>query len=88
LGEQRPVTAKRAEVEELQPGQERLEGSLGDAQFITNVEQIVLNLAFAEAIRGKHAVGGQLADGAEILSLSPFDEPGELQVLEHTVSEF
>jgi hypothetical protein len=53
-----------------------------------DVEQVALNLSFDEAIRRNHVVGGQLANGPQILPAGPFDQAGELHVLEHAVPEF
>jgi hypothetical protein len=88
FGEQGPVTAKRIEVEELQPGEDGREGPPGHAQLIADIEEVFLDLSLAELIGRNHVVGGQLANRPQILASGPFDQPGELHVLDHPVSEF
>jgi hypothetical protein len=80
--------AERIEVEELESGEHWRECSLGHAQVITDVKDVVLDVPLAELIGRNHVVGGQLANSPQILASGPFDEPGELQVLDHAVSEF
>ena len=60
---------------------------LGHAQLAADVEEVVLDLALGEVVRRNHVVGGQLADGPQIRPPGPFDQPGELYVLDHAVSE-
>src|SRR5208282_2853842 len=86
--EQRPVVAERVEVEELEPGEDRRKGSLGHAQLIADVKEVVLDVPLAELIGRDQVVGGQLANGAEILASGPFNQPGELHVLDQTVFQF
>ena len=88
FGEQGPVVAERIDVEELEGGPHRVEGPLGDAQVIADVEDVVLDLPLAELIGRDHVVGGQLANSPQILAPGPFHQPGELQVTDHPLSEF
>jgi hypothetical protein len=44
------VVAQGLQVEEFQAGDQGFEGSFGDAQFIADVEEVVFDVAFAEAI--------------------------------------
>ena len=88
FGEQGPVVAERIEVEELEPGEDRRERPLGHAQLIADVEEVVLDVPLAEPIGRDHVVGGQLANSPQILASGPFDQPGELHVPDHAVSEF
>src|SRR5208282_1131964 len=85
--EQRPVVAERIEVEELEPEEDRREGPLGYAQLIADVEKVVLDVPLAELMGRDHVVGGQLANSAEILATRAFDQPGELHVPDHALSE-
>jgi hypothetical protein len=88
FGEQRPVGAERIEVEELEPGEHWRERSLGHAQVIADVEDVILDVPLAELIGRDHVVGGQLANTPQILASGPFDQPGELHVPDHPVTEF
>ena len=81
FGEQRPVVAEGIDVEELEPGEDRSEGSPGHAQFIADVKEVVLDVPLAELIGRDHVAGGQLANSPQILALRAFDQPGELHVL-------
>src|SRR5208282_168015 len=69
-------------------GEHGRERSLGHAQVIADVKEIVLDLPLAELIGRDHVVGGQLANTPQILASSPLDQPGELHVPDHTVAEF
>ena len=86
--EQRPVVAEGIEIEELEAGPDRSEGSSGNAQLIADVKEEILDLPLGELIGGDHVRGGQLANSAEILTLSAPDQSGELQVSDHAFSEF
>ena len=86
--EQRPIVAERIEVEEFEPGEDWRECSLGRAQLVADVEEVVLDVPLTEPIRRNHVVAGQLANSPEILASGPFDQPGELHVPDHAVSEF
>ncbi len=88
FGEQRPVVAERIDVEELEPGPDRCEGSPGRAQLIADVQDVVLNLSLAELIGRNHVVGSQLANSPQILGAGPFGQPGEPHVPDHALSEF
>jgi hypothetical protein len=88
FGEQRPVVAQRIKVEELEPGEDCCERPLGHTQLIADVEEVVLDLPLVELIGRNHVVRGQLANSPQILASSPFDEPSELHILDHAVSEF
>ena len=87
FSEQGPVVAERIDVEELEPGEKRRERSLGHAQVIADVKDIVLDVAFAEAIGRDHIVGGELTDSPQILATGAFEQSGELHVPDHAVSE-
>ena len=85
--EQRPVVAQCVEVEELEPGKQGVECSLGYAQVIADVKDLVLDLPLANLIRRDHVVGGELADSPQILASGSFNESGELHVPGHAVTE-
>ena len=86
--EQRPVVAEGIEIEELEAGPDRIEGSSGNAQLIADVKEEILDLPLGELIGGDHVGGGQLANGTHILALGSWDQSGELQVSDHASSEF
>ncbi len=88
FGEQRPVVAERIDVEELEGSPDWVESSLGYSQVIADVEDVVLDLPLAELIGRNHVVTGQLASSSHILTLRPFDQPGEPHVPNHALSEF
>ena len=88
FSQQGPLVAQRIEIEELQPGQQGCERTLGHAQVIADVEDVLLDLSFGESIRRDHVLGGQLANGAKILPPGPLDQSGEPHVLDHAVAEF
>ena len=85
--EECPVATKRIDVKELQTEQQRCESSLGNAQVVAEVVDVVLDLPFAESIRCGHVVGRQLPNGPKIPPLGPIRQPGESQVLDHAVAE-
>ena len=86
--EQRPIVAERIEVEEFEPGEDRRERSLGHAQLIADVKDVILDVPLAELIGRDHVVSGQLANGLQILAAGPVNQTGELHVPDHAVSEF
>jgi hypothetical protein len=88
FAKQRPVVAERAEVEELQSGDERLEGPLGHAQFIADVEEVLFDLLLRELIGREHVVGAELMNRPDIALAGSSAQAGKLQVAEHAVSEF
>jgi hypothetical protein len=75
------------EVEEFQTGNEGFEGSFGDTQLIADVEKVLFNVVFAEAIGGNHVVGSELANGPDIQLLGALAEASEMQIADQTVSE-
>ena len=88
FGEQRPVVAECIDVEELEPEEDRLEGSLGHAQLIADLKDVVLDIPLSELIERDHVVSGQLANGPPILASGAFNQPGELHVPGHAASKF
>jgi hypothetical protein len=62
--EQRPVVAKRIEIEELQAGPDVTEGSSANAQLITYVKDESLHLPLSDLIGLDHVRRGQLPNTA------------------------
>jgi hypothetical protein len=60
--------------------------SPGDAQLIADVKEVLFDMPLSEPIGCNHVVGSQLATSAEIQVLGPFDQPGELHILDHAFS--
>jgi hypothetical protein len=56
--------------------------------MIADVKDVDLDLPLAELIGRNHVVGGQLANSPQILASGPFNQPGELHVPDHALSEF
>jgi hypothetical protein len=58
----------------------------GVAQLIADVNKVLFDMPFTELIGCNPVVGGPLANSAEIQVLGPIDQPGELHILDHAVS--
>ena len=80
--------AEGGEEAELEPSQDGCEGAFGNAQVVSDIEDVVLDLAFGELVRGEHVVGGQLAHGPQVEPSGLVGEPGEFHVPAHASSEF
>ena len=61
---------------------------LNDIDEQTILLVTALLLAPLAALHAADLVAGQLANGPQILPPGPFDQTGELHVLDHAVSEF
>jgi hypothetical protein len=52
-----------------------------------DAKDVFLDLPLTEAIGRNHVVGGQLANSPEVHVLGPIDQPGELHIPDHAVTE-
>ena len=86
--EQSPVGAQRIEVEELESGKVWSKCSLGHAQVIADVKDVVLDVLLTQPIGRFLEIGGQLMDRPHILALSSFGQTCKLHILDHAASEF
>jgi hypothetical protein len=68
-------------VEEADPAARHDERGRGQAAVVLEVQQVVADLVFAEPVRRRVVVVGELPDGAEVGALGTFAEAGQLQVL-------
>jgi hypothetical protein len=85
--EGRPITGNGVRIEELDSAVCDAEGRGGEVAVVLEVEEIVAELGFGEAIGWGAEVVGELSDGAEVGVLGAVAEPGELEVVEHALTE-
>jgi hypothetical protein len=82
-----PVARTGVRIEEFDTTIGDAEGSGGEVAVVLEVEEVVAELGFGEAIGGGVEVVGELSDGAEVGVLGAIAEPGELEVLAHALTE-
>jgi hypothetical protein len=70
------------------PRSTRFSANLGHAQLIADVKDVSFDVSLAELIGRDHVVSGQLANSPQLLASGPLNQPGELHVPDHAVSEF
>ena len=84
LREERPLAAERFLIEEFHAGEQWFKSSFGNAQFVPDVKQVLLDLPLAELIGRDHVIGRQLLDGLQIAGAGSWRESCELQIFGHT----
>ena len=83
-----PVTRRRVGIEEPDAAASDDQRGRGELAVVLEVQQIVADLLLGEPVRWGVEVVGQLPDGAEIGLLSTLAQTGELEVLEHPLTEW
>jgi hypothetical protein len=86
--EQRPVVGQRVDEEELDAEEMLLERALGDGPNLTQVHEVVAQLAFGEPIGREAEMPDQLPHNPDVRRLCPLRQAGELHVLNHAFSKF
>ena len=86
--EERPVDAEATVVEELEPVPARLEGAFSHVLFITQPENVLLNLLLRDPVRPNVVVILQLHDRADIGLLRTAGETGKLHVADHALAQW
>jgi hypothetical protein len=74
-------------IEELDAAISDAEGSGGEVGIVLEVEEVVAELGFGEAIWRYVEVVGELSDGAEVGLPGAPGESGELEVVGHAPTE-
>ena len=85
--EGRPIAGDGVRIEELDTAVGDAEGSGGELAVVLEVEEVVAELLLAEPVGRGMEVVGELPDGAEVRLLGALGEPGELEVVEHALTE-
>ena len=83
----RPIAWDGVRREELDAAVGDAEGSGGEVAVVLEVEEVVAELGFGEAVGRGVEVVGELSDGAEVGLLSALGESGELEVVGHALTE-
>ncbi len=74
-------------IEELDAAVGDAEGGGGEVAVVLEVEEVVADLLLGEPVGRGVEVVGELPDGAEVSVLGALAEAGELEVLEHPLTE-
>ena len=82
-----PVARGGVGIEELDAAVGDAERGGGELAVVLEVEEVVADLLLGEAVGRGVEVVGELPDGAEVGLLGAVGEAGELEVLEHALTE-
>jgi hypothetical protein len=82
-----PIAWAGVRIEELDTTISDAEGSGGELAVVLEVEEVVAELRLGEAVGGCVEVVGELPDGTDISVLGALAQAGELEILEHALTE-
>jgi hypothetical protein len=85
--EGRPIARNGVRREELDTAVGDAKGGGGELAVVLEVEEVVAELRLGEAVGGCVEVVGELPDGTDISVLGALAQAGELEILEHALTE-
>ena len=86
-GEQRPVEAEGAVVEELDPVPEGQEGALGHALGVAQPKDVLVNLLLGEPVGACAGMALQGDDDTEVALLRAPSQSGQFHVTDHALAQ-